>query len=46
MWDDGTTPVKRFASELVIGIKYMSEGIVEWDHAEPIPRKDRRIMPP
>ena len=25
---------------------YISEGIVEWDRAEPIPRKTRRIMPP
>ena len=25
---------------------YVSEGIVEWEHAEPIARKVKRVMPP
>ena len=46
VWDDGH-PHEEV--RCVVGYwseTYVSEGIVEWDHAEPIPRKVRRIMPP
>ena len=46
VWDDGHPGEEvRYVVSYWHKI-YVSEGIVEWDHAEPIPRKDRRIMPP
>lgn len=46
VWDDGHP---REEVRYVVSYwhkTYISEGIVEWDHAEPIPTKTRRIMPP
>ena len=46
VWDDGHP---REEVRCVVGYwskTYISEGIVERDHAEPIPIKVKRIMPP
>ena len=46
VWDDGHPGEEvRYVVSYWSKI-YISEGIVEWDRAEPIPRKTRRIMPP
>ena len=46
VWDDGH-PREEVRYVVSYWFKtYISEGIVEWDHAEPIPSKGRRIMPP
>jgi hypothetical protein len=46
VWDDGHP---REETRYVVSYwpkTYISEGLVVWDRAEPIPRKTRRIMPP
>ena len=46
VWNDGHP---REETRYVAGYwpkTYISEGVVAWDRAEPIPRKTRRIMPP
>ena len=46
VWDDGHP---REEIRFVVSYchkTYVSEGIIEWDHAEPLPRKVLRIMPP
>ena len=46
VWNDGHP---REETRYVVSYwpkTYISEGVVVWDRAEPIPRKTRRIMPP
>ena len=46
VWDDGDTRKEDRHVVSYWAKTYVSEGIVEWDHAEPIPLKVKRIMPP
>ena len=46
VWDGGD-PCEEVRCVVSYWAKtYVSEGIVKWDHAEPIPLKVKRIMPP